>query len=110
MVPDPKHPEAFASQIVVTAAVRSGCVVLPTIGFDHQHRFEADKINDIRPDWMLAAEFPAEQFTVAQMTPQPSLCIRHRASQSSGEVLLLSFAHPCALLHWLLDSMRIGNR
>ncbi|HYL19187.1 MAG TPA: hypothetical protein VEV20_10910 [Burkholderiales bacterium] len=49
--------------------------MLSTIQLDDELSLEADKIDDVRADDLLAAEFIVCESVAAQMSPQQSLCV-----------------------------------
>jgi hypothetical protein len=63
--------------------------VLTAIDFDHEARFEADKVRDERTDRNLPAKLEARKSPIAQGKPQFALSIGHARTQ---------FARPPTLL------------
>ena len=50
--------------------------MLAAIDFDDQSLLSADKINDVRPDRLLADEFVAAQASRAQLAPETKFSFR----------------------------------
>ncbi len=55
--------------------IAGGLRMLPTIQFDHQIRFQAEKVDDERPEGDLATELVAFELTQAKSTPKETLGI-----------------------------------
>ena len=45
----------------------------PAVDFNDQLAVETDEVDDVSIDWMLAAEFPPRQLTIAQLAPEQLL-------------------------------------
>ena len=72
MVPKPQHPQALllqpGSSLLVMRLLRR-LRMLAAIDLNHQAMLQADKIQDVRTQWMLSAEFGASELAVAQVAP-----------------------------------------
>ncbi len=66
------------------------CPVLTAIEFDNELFLETDKINDVRPNGLLAPEFEARKAAVAERIPKLALDIRLLAAKLPGEVVFHS--------------------
>jgi len=51
--------------------------MVSAIGFDDKHRFNTDKIDDVRSDNFLSPEFEAFKATISQMKPKLALGVGH---------------------------------
>ena len=67
--------------------------MLAAVEFDDQPAFQANEIDDIRADGMLAAELAAHEGAVAQMVPDGAFGVGHGSPQMAGESGFPSFAH-----------------
>ena len=81
--PDPYHRKADRTQIGVALLV-VGPTMLGAIGFDDQEVFEADEVDDVFPNRMLAPEMDTE-FPVSQRPPQQRLSVGRIVTHPSGE-------------------------
>jgi hypothetical protein len=68
-------------------------IVLPAIGLDDQSGAEVHKVEHIRPQRLLAAEFMSAQPVGAQMAPEQVLGVGHAAPQTAGEGFLIHGVH-----------------
>lgn len=59
-------------------------IVLPTINFDDDVFFKADKVHDIISNDVLSAEFEILELPFAQMIPYLALGIGHARAEGSG--------------------------
>jgi len=57
--------------------------MLPAIQLNDKPFLDTDEINNEWPYRMLTSEFATIHFSVSQVTPEQSFCIRHSFSQGS---------------------------
>jgi hypothetical protein len=97
VVPEPQHPESQPTQIVVALAVLFRPRVLPAIHLDHDARRDADEIDHVAIERMLAAKVQACEPAGAQSRPQLSFRVGHARAQFARESSLRACAHTGAL-------------
>ncbi|MET3651840.1 hypothetical protein ABIC75_001562 [Dyella japonica] len=78
IVPETQHaialfPKLFCSCFVINQLI----AMLTTVKLHDQAGIRTDKINDIEPDLVLTAEFPALEAAISQVMPQqlPGICL-----------------------------------
>ena len=87
----PPHAKAVLLQPFRPAAISGnsfGRQMLAAIQLDDQLRIEADELDDVGSDGLLAAKFEAEKAPVAQCKPKLVFNRRLIATKSSGEMVL----------------------
>ncbi len=82
-------------------------IVLPGISLDDQSGAEVHKVEHIRSQRLLAAEFLSTQPVGAQMAPEHVLGVGHSAPQLTGEGFLVHGVR--ALLEWA-PPLPLGER
>jgi hypothetical protein len=66
-----QHPIALASEPNIAIAIgRLAQKVLSTVGFDDELALQARKVSHVATNGLLAAERPAAQLAISQVTPQ----------------------------------------
>ena len=73
-----QHMKAIGGEYLCTSSVRSsgvGLEVLSAVEFDHQPRFDACEIGEVRANRVLASELVAVEPVISQVSPQQSLCV-----------------------------------
>ena len=86
IVPKPQHPVPTFFEILGASGVGPALVfaiVAAAIEFDHEPRFKAEEIHDVRCYGLLAAELDSPELAVAQHCPELLLSVGARAAQSS---------------------------
>jgi len=73
VVPKPKDAIAAIYQPFLAHPIPRIGRVLSTVDFNNQAPFSADKIDDIRPNWLLPNELAAGDRTRSQPVPEPQL-------------------------------------
>ena len=71
VIPEPQHNETLVAQPSITRLiVCSGLTVLSAVQLNRYFLFQADKVENVWPNWPLSAESGAIQLTHAQDLPQ----------------------------------------
>jgi hypothetical protein len=83
VVPEPKHAVTVFSQATITYHVRGRLVVLPTVDFNNQSSFSADKVADVTKYRLLPYELVPVDLAIADSIPQNYFRIRLVGSQPS---------------------------
>ena len=72
IIPEPDYPKALRLETSCSPGIAINLFgVLPAIQFHYQLLFEADEINDVRRNRMLAPELESTEIAVFQMQPKP---------------------------------------
>jgi hypothetical protein len=82
VVPEAQHAKPAALQVLRARRVASDTVgVLAAIELHDDLRIHADEIGDESPQWNLATKTVAAELTIAQKSPQATLCVGFLAPQ-----------------------------
>lgn len=81
-IPEAQHGEAAPLQIAVARIGR----MLPAVDFDDEPAFEADEIDHVAAQRMLAPELAAVELAQTQMTPEPAFGIGGIAAQPARDL------------------------
>ena len=73
-VPDPDHPITESLQVVVAPFILAVFRVLAAVELDNQTPLEADEVDVVAVDRLLANEFEASGLSGADTRPQRKLC------------------------------------
>ena len=93
MIPVARNAVALLAQPVIAHCIRGTFEVLTFVHLDDEPRFNARKVNDVRPYGRLASESMAIQLPLAQPIPQRTLGWRHLRSQRARESFLAARPH-----------------
>ena len=72
IIPEPDYPKTLRFKISCSLAIANSLLgVLPAIQLHYQLLFQADEINDVRWNRMLAPKLESAEVAVLQMQPKP---------------------------------------
>src|SRR5690242_3718014 len=84
-VPEPDHPIAMAGNVEASILIFFGTkCVLSAVNLDDQLRGWTGKVDNVFADWMLTTKSSREP-KLAQLAPQPPLCLCHVPPQPPRE-------------------------
>ncbi len=84
VIPETQHSESLSFQPRVSCPVGLASLVLSAIHLDHQAGTETHKIYNVRPEGLLALEFPPRQPVRAQLCPKTALGVGQPTTQGFG--------------------------
>ena len=77
VIPEPKHRKALRFNFTVTTFVRHGTLlVLATVNFNYEFRFDTSEVGNITANRYLPAESMASELLAPQILPKVALGIR----------------------------------
>jgi hypothetical protein len=94
VIPESQHRESGGAQKRISLAVSmtvNMISMLTAVELDGQMRFQTHEVEDVAAEWMLAAELPSVELTVAQSGPQTLLGAGQVGAELAWQAVLLCF-------------------
>jgi hypothetical protein len=87
MIPNTKHPKSLAVEPTRPFGVRFDLLrVLAAVKFEYQPSLQANEIDDVWSEYLLATELESADLPVPDSLPSARFRVRHVLPQVSGEV------------------------